>query len=529
MLSWSAKHSSQGISRPATFAIVGGSFAIGFIIFFRAQILSRFDLIFGDRGDTRFVVFIHEHVYRAMLGRSDFLSPPFFYDLTNTLSFSDAFLLNQSIYAPMRELGADPYLALLLTIMILSIVGFGFFYALLRRFGHASVVTAAFSSFLFTFANNLYVNANHLQLFTIYYVPVVAYLAIYAVTTIHKDKYRSLLAGALAGLLYGLLFPTGFYVAWFFGLALLIFTLIFVSLSWPAMRGWLLSSPARVGLLGLAVVDGFVVGLIPFLLIYLPVFRVAGSRDFGEYLLYAPTLADAVNLGANLLWADVLEKFGLISHGRGLAGGEQSFALTPGLQLLIILSLLVGLSSRLWTVGIRNEFTRAIIIAGAAVYLGLFFVTIKINEHSLFFILSKFLPGAGAIRSGYRAMIVANFFAIGSVGLAVSHIWLVFSRMNTEGLKAKFVRVAVPALMVFVAVEQVNLTQGSLVSRSFEQAHFANLSAAPTACKSFYIATEPGQPSTIVQIDAMLVAQRIGIPTINGYSGNFPSNGIYTT
>src|SRR5262245_23720029 len=257
MLNWSTKHSSQGISRLAMFAIVGGSFAIGFVIFFRMQILSGFDLIFRDRGDTRLVVFIHEHVYRAMLGRSDFLSPPFFYDLTNTLSFSDAFLLNQIMYAPLRKLGADPYLALLLTIMILSIVGFGAFYALLRQFWHVSVTTAAVSSFLFTFANNLYVNANHLQLFAIYYVPLVAYLVVCAVTWIHKDRYRSLLAGGVAGLLYALLFPTGFYIAWFFGFALFVFTLIFVLLSWSAVREWLLSSPARVGVLGLAFVDGF--------------------------------------------------------------------------------------------------------------------------------------------------------------------------------------------------------------------------------------------------------------------------------
>ncbi len=180
---WPAKHP-EGVSRAPTFAITVGGFALGFVIFFRAQILSGFDLLFGDRGDTRFVIFIHEHIFQAMIGRSNLLSPPFFYDVTNTLSYSDAFLLNQIIYAPLRGLGADPYLALLLTLMTLSVAGYGFLYALLRRFGHASVVTSVFSSFLFTFANNLYVNANHLQHFAIYYVPVVAYLAIYAITEI---------------------------------------------------------------------------------------------------------------------------------------------------------------------------------------------------------------------------------------------------------------------------------------------------------------------------------------------------------
>ena len=250
--------------------------------------------------------------------------------------------------------------------------------------------------------------------------------------------------------------------------------------------------------------------------------KVAGSRDLGEYLLYAPTFTDIANLGANLVWADLLDKIGLLPEERISGGGEQSFALTPGLQLLIILSLLVGLRSRYWGIGNRNRLTRAVIIAGPAVYIALFFVTIKIHDQSMFLVLFKLVPGAGAIRSGYRAMIVANFFAVISVALAIGRISLMSSRYSPADLKVKFTRAAVVALMVLGVVEQVNLAQGSLVSRAFERAHFDNVSAAPSDCRSFYIATEPGQPSTIVQIDAMLVAQRIGIPTINGYSGNFP-------
>src|SRR6516225_8675548 len=185
---WATKNA-KGISRTATSAIVVVGFALGFVIFFRAQIFSRFDLLFGDRGDTRFVLFIHEHLFQAMRGRSDFVSPPFFYNVRGTLGFSDAFLLNELIYAPLRLLGADPYLALLFTIMILSAAGYGFLYGLLRRFGDVSVIIAVFASILFTFANNLYVNANHLQLFAIYYVPIVAYLAVYASILVHKNKY----------------------------------------------------------------------------------------------------------------------------------------------------------------------------------------------------------------------------------------------------------------------------------------------------------------------------------------------------
>jgi len=83
-------------------------------------------------------------------------------------------------------------------------------------------------------------------------------------------------------------------------------------------------------------------------------------------------------------------------------------------------------------------------------------------------------------------------------------------------------RSSVVALMILGLLEQVNLSHSSSLSRVFERAHFNHVSAAPIDCRSFYIANEPGEPPTSVQIDAILVAQKIGIPTINGYSGNVP-------
>jgi hypothetical protein len=522
MLAHSAIKNAKGISRTATFAIVGGGFALGFVVFFRAQIFSRFDLLFGDRGDARFVLFIHEHVFRAMLGQSSFLSPPFFYDVTKTLGFSDAFLLNQLIYAPLRVLGADPYLALLLTIMILSVAGYGFLYALLRKFGQASVATAIFSSILFTFANNLYVNANHLQLFAIYYVPLVAYLAVYAITNVHKNKNRSLVAGGFAGFLYGLLFSTAFYMAWFFGLALLIFTPIFVFQAWHTVRTWFLTDPIRIGAIAIVFLDGFVIGIIPFGLIYGPLLKSASARDFGEYLFFAPAFSDIANLGANFVWADLLNKIGLVFNDWSIAGGEKSFALTPILQIFTISSLLIGLRKRYWGAGNHSELMRAIVIVAAIVPIALFFVTIKIHNYSAFLILTKIVPGAVGIRSGYRAMIVANFFAVISVAFAIDRVLPMLSQYSAAGLAVKLARGSIVALMIISLVEQVNLRHGSLVSRAFERAHFNHVSGAPNDCRSFYIAPEPGQPPAIVQIDAMLVAQKVGIPTINGYSSNVP-------
>ena len=210
-------------------------YVAGFLVFFRWQLISDFDLVFGDRGDARFVTFIHQHVYRWLQGDAALLSPPFFFNQTKTLGYSDAFLLDQLIYAPLRLFGAEPLLAVSLIAVVLSPLAFLFLYLFLRRLD-ISVPLASLAALIFTFANNLYLKSNHLQHFAVYYIPVIVYCGLLAVTDMHRRPLRAYLLAAFAAGLYGLLFSTGYYMAWFFGLGLLIFTPIAVSIAWPRSR-----------------------------------------------------------------------------------------------------------------------------------------------------------------------------------------------------------------------------------------------------------------------------------------------------
>ena len=168
----------------------------GFLVFFRWQIFSDFDLVFGDRGDARFVTFIHEHVYRWLHGGAALLSPPFFFNQTKTLGYSDAFLLDQLIYAPLRLFGAEPLLAVSLIAMVLSSIAFLFLYLFLRRLD-VSVPLASLAALIFTFANNLYLKSNHLQHFAVYYIPVIVYCGLLAVSDVHRRPLRAYLLGGL--------------------------------------------------------------------------------------------------------------------------------------------------------------------------------------------------------------------------------------------------------------------------------------------------------------------------------------------
>lgn len=200
-----------------------------------AMALSIRSCFWGPRRRA-FVAFLEEHVYRSLF-EAALLSPPFFYNQAKTLGYSDAFLLNQIFYSPLRLLGVDSLLAISLTIVALSVFAYAFIYLTLRRL-EVPVLIACLASLIFTFPNNLFLKSGHQQHFAVYYLPPIMYCTLAAITSVHANRWRAYILGAIAGGLYGLLFSTGYYVAWFFGLALLIFIPTIFLVAWPSVRFW---------------------------------------------------------------------------------------------------------------------------------------------------------------------------------------------------------------------------------------------------------------------------------------------------
>jgi len=493
-------------------------YIIGALIFFRWQIFSDFDLVFGDRGDARFVAFIHEHVFRWLSGQAEFLSPPFFFDQAKTLGYSDAFLLDQIIYYPLRLLGAEPLLALSLVAIILSPIAYFPLYMFLRRLD-VSMGFASLAAVIFTFANNLYLMSIHLQHFAVYYIPVIAYCSLLAIGNVHQHPFRACAVGAFAAGVFGFLFSTGYYMAWFFGLGLLICTPIAAFTARPKVLAWWRAGPTRVLGLGLAAGLSFFAATSIFAVIYLPVLTLGAARTFSEYLIYAPTPIDLFNIGSdNLIWSGLIRSLHLIREDRLFS--EASIALTPTVQVLLLASAAIALHPRFWPTTLGTV-SRGLVIAGAVVYALLYLVTIKTHNISLFHLLYAIMPGANAIRAGYRGMVVANLFAAISIGLALDRIVL-FVRQRWHGPRRVAAMCALAALLTMAALEQVNLVRPAQLSREVERAHMAKLATAPHECRTFYAAPQINRAPYEVQIDAMMVALAQHLPTINGYSGLVP-------
>lgn len=500
----------------------------GFLVFFRWQLFSDFDLVFGDRGDARFVAFIHEHVYRWLHGGAALLSPPFFFNHTKTLGYSDAFILDQLIYAPLRLFGAEPLLAVSLTAMVLSPIAFLFLYLFLRRLD-ISVPLASLAALLFTFANNLYLKSNHLQHFAVYYIPIIVYCGSLAVTDLHKRPIRAHLLTAFAAGLYGLLFSTGYYMAWFFGLGLLIFTPIAVGVAWPQARAWWSAGPMRVLGLGLVASFSFLAALSIFAAIYGPVLATGAVRGFSDYLIYAPTPIDLVNVGTqNFVWSGLIRGLHLIRADR-LGYGEVSIALTPTVQILVASSAVLAFRPGFWPASDAARISRAVVIASASVCVLFYLFTVKTHNHSMFRILYDAVPGAKAIRDGYRGMVVANLFAVTAIGLTFNQAIRLALQEPHRSLRLARLG-AVTAVLALAAIEQVNLAQRAFLSRDFERQHLAAVANHPRECLSFYVTPQAGRAAFEVQVDAIILAQAQHLPTINGYSGlNPPGWDFYDT
>jgi hypothetical protein len=87
------------------------AWAGGATVFFRYPLFSSFAVIFGERGDGRMIVYFHEHLFNALRGKAQFVSPGFFYPVPDALGMAPAFLLNIVPYTILRDIGCDPFLA----------------------------------------------------------------------------------------------------------------------------------------------------------------------------------------------------------------------------------------------------------------------------------------------------------------------------------------------------------------------------------------------------------------------------------
>jgi hypothetical protein len=220
----------------------------------------------------------------------------------------------------------------------------------------------------------------------------------------------------------------------------------------------------------------------------------------------------------NLVWSGLIRALHLIPDDQ-LGFGELSIALTPFVQILLLASAILSYRSGFWPAD-SGRISRAVVIASASVCALFFVVTVQINHHSLFHLLYVVLPGASAIRVGYRGMVVANLFAVTAIALTFHQAFRTLRQTRT--MRNRIGLGVLMTLLSLTVVEQVNLAQPARLSRKDEREHLSAVGDAPRKCLAFYAASQEDVSPEDLQVDAMMVAQAQNLPTLNGYSGFKP-------
>ena len=517
---------------------------------FRQVVLSRFDLLLGDVGDTRFIGVILEHWWQVFRGTAVWRSPPFFYPVQGALGYSESGFLFALPYVALRFAGAGTLLSYQLVLFALVAVGWTGTILFLRRCLGLGVLPTIAGAALFVFANpNIAVGA-HVQLFAIYFIP---WLAI-GIWLFLRDFPKATRNGRAGGMLAAVSLPaisyTSSYVGWFS----LFFLLLFASVTylWATRRSdgaafrrhtlWNRANWKRLApYLALSSLC-----FVPFALTYVPALRLFGGRQYSEIVTMLPSPLDYVNVGPkNWLWGRPL-----YATFTGLGSRPVAHELVKGFPVGLVLFFLVALfycarKTRPYRVttasdgririladgnAIDHDGRLSVLAAGlgAAILLA-WLLMLKIGDVSLWWLVAKAIPGANGIRAVFRFQHVLSFplAVVAAVGLQrlVKHI--------AGGARPKRTRkwMGCAVMCVLLGAEEFNAGSVAYYGKQQQREMLARIQQPPPQARVFALlpATGRWKAPYVAQIDAMIIAQRFGLSTINGYSGQFPPGwgGIY--
>ncbi|MBO9712795.1 MAG: hypothetical protein J7495_07760 [Sphingomonas sp.] len=478
--------------------------------------MSGFDLGFGDRGDSIIAISILEHWRNVFMGVGQWNLPLYFHPHPDTLGYNDGYLLHGLIYSAWR-LGFDPFRADTLTGATLETIGFAGAFVLASRTLRWGVATATLLALLFSISNNMYVGAGHIQIRSLALLPWLAIAAIGAWRSeMAGDVWRARRRAIAAVAIIGLWLVTSFYFVWF----ALYFSLVLL-LCWAGVT-------RRMNLRGLAVLNGhwgtiavtaaaFALAILPFLAVYVP--KLAETGGYGYKLSYLIHPTDLINVGpGNLLWgwliAGLRFLFGNGQLAEAVFGNEHQSGF-PLFLFALACTAAWPLVRRRGDASFLRAFALAIVISWA--------FTLRFGPVSLWGLVYWLVPGA----RGLRVVLRYQLFLLLPLLLLVAAV----HRTRLAALLGNHRALAL-GIVALLVIEQINFAPTARMSRREQLAALEPIPTPPPGCKSFVVtATRVGEPMFRDarldalyphNVDAMYLAQRWRVPTVNGMSSFNP-------
>ena len=464
----------------------------------------------GDLGDTRFNIYILEHFYHWVTGQlNDYWNAPFFYPFQQTIAFSDNLLGSAPVYALFRLLGLDRETSFQFWYILGYILNFTAACYALKRINLKPLAIGA-GAYFFTFGLPVLAQENHVQLLYRFCIPMACLMLwqfyqtprlrnlVYLCFWIVWQFYLTIYIGFFLVILMGLLFLLSpFFIPEP--------TLIQKISAWPhrLKEAWAQTQPlyrffTMVSIIGI---------LLCFFALIFPYYRV--HRAYGFYRSWAE-VSEMLPRWQSYLLSDNSNFWGSQSTIFSDPPLRHEHQLFPGAAVLIII--VIGVLGRFKT---ENRRLAWLNLCAAVIF---FFITLDLNGFSLY----KFIwhiPGMNSVRAVTRSMLVVIW------PLALFASWSVDGMLLWSKQHSRLWQPAVYLLVIFLVLEPIffshtTFTKAEAVAR-LEKLH----QLIPTQIFSnpiLFVAANPQEPFWAEEIDAMLLAQELGWPTLNGYSGNNP-------
>jgi hypothetical protein len=476
--------------------------------FHRIGLASGFRLYPGDGYDPLIEAALLQHWFNVLAGREAWNMLAYFHPVRGTLGYNDPYLLYGLIYAPFRWAGAGPIAAASAVHAVMKVAGFVGMALLLRRVG--GVRPALFGATLFTIADLTLQHASHGQLFTAAFVPFALLFVWQAMAAVMLQDARAALRwGVALAATMALWISTAFYLAWFFLLFIAILVVVATvgagrddrarlaqgaKTCWPALLA--------VALLGIVL-------LVPFASVYLPKAAETGMRAFDDvrHTTFAP-LDYLAMPSSNLFWGGLFDML----RDRQITRIERDPDLMFGLPPILVVGAIVAIVVRR-----RMTENRPLFWFGIALCIG-WACMLRLGPLSPWRAIFPVVPGAGAIRVIGRFNLVLLVPAI-----LLLTVWL-------DSLRRSVMAWALAAILL---AEQYSASASQRIDARDVHAVIAAVPPLPAACRSFFVVTaRRGAPpwsshpewdgQYTHNVDAMLLAELRGQPSVNGFSSFNP-------
>ncbi len=472
-----------------------------------SSLFSRNDLL-GDRGDARLSIVLYEHWFSFLTGKENLTSTAFFFPASDTLGLTDAFFVQGMVHSLFRFTGLGAMDAWVLTNIFLIFLGILGISRVASRIFQSQVIVfclTLLASIAYPFVTQL----GHIQsigYLSIFWLVDWGYLARYGNPGQKKWAKTSLILG------FPLLALSNWYpfalMVLMICLAILVYLIGSPNSIWKNLVGILKATLVEIKSKdnrNLLIKIGAILSICLWILwfrIYFPVMSALSSKSWGEINFFSPRLGDFINASNR---AEGLHKF---AYDRLNLSNPPTYERSLGLtfSLFIFVTFLIYLlvrKSDLLSVKDRR-------LSWAALCISLIPIFLIIQDEfgrSAWYPFWKILPGISSVRAPFRVSIYSS--------------WLLIFLLYYLVRNLKPVVIISLTLLLFWDTSRVIPTDWERNQYLPVQAQSMVEQIKENSCDSFYSRPDAIGDNTMFQIDNEVIASTFGIPTVNGYSGNF--------